>query len=913
MPRLLPLALALALPLLPTAAVGPPPRPELDDWTIDDVVNQEQAADFQLSPDGRFAAWVKSSPDKDKNELVGHLMRTDVKTGREVQLTRGAEACTAPRWSPDGTHLAFLSARPLPKGKGEAKADEEGPKTQIWLLDPTGGEPWPLTEGTRGVARFAWAGDGALVFAAQEDAGRRESVLKDDRKDGTVIVEDEVNEPPVRLFKVTLKDKKVTRLTDNRDRVEQLAVSPDGKHALAVHAQSLRYLYDNKTKPVVYLHDLSAGTRRRVFADARLNISALVWSPDGAGAYATNEHSSKPQLAQAGVTELYYLELKSLKETKVELGWPRGLLAQADNDSAPGVVALNDGFLALLADGTNVRPARFVRKGGAFDRQWLAGEHVRNLYGLAAAPDGKAVVYAHSAASRPVRWHRAALDGARLGEPTAVTALNDYLGKRRLARAEVVRWKGANGDEVEGLLYYPHGWQAGKRAPLVVQIHGGPASADLDSWDERWSYSANLVCARGAFVLRPNYHGSTGYGLKFLESICDGKYCEPELDDIDRGIDALVARGLVDGKRVGLTGWSNGAILTNQLVARSTRYRVAVAGAGSIEYVSDWASCEFGEAFDRFYLGKSPLEDLALYVKKSPFYRLDKVRTPTLILFGAEDRVVHPQQGWAHYRAMQALGQAPVRFVLFPGEKHGLKKLAHQRRKLQEEMAWLDRYLFEGKAEAGELIKDDSPLAWRLKREKAKRVEGKYGVAVNGVLAPETVRHGGLNVGRFEVTEAQYAEYDKNRRVAAGRENYPAAGLTYAQAAGYCAWLSKQTGRRYRLPTAAEAESLYEKPGGGDNTLDAWAGYAVNPEDAAKLRERLRELGGPAPLLKEVGSGRGVGKGEMVYDLGGNVAEWVATKDGKGAVRGGSADAPADDRGGAEAGAAYRGLRVVLD
>src|SRR5262249_39184098 len=193
--------------------------------------------------------------------------------------------------------------------------------------------------------------------------------------------------------------------------------------------------------------------------------------------------------------------------------------------------------------------------------------------------------------------------------------------------------------------------------------------ADTDSWSERWSYAANLFCQRGAFVLKPNYHGSTGYGLAWLESIAHGKYLGPEVEDIEKGVDALIARGLANPKRLGLQGWSNGAILTNELITRTTRYRAASAGAGTVEYVSDWASCEFGDAFDRFYLGKSPLKDPQLYIRKSPFYRFGKVRTPTLIFFGTEDRVVHPQQGWAQYRALQQLGKSPVRFVLFPGAK----------------------------------------------------------------------------------------------------------------------------------------------------------------------------------------------------------------------------------------------------
>jgi formylglycine-generating enzyme required for sulfatase activity len=167
-------------------------------------------------------------------------------------------------------------------------------------------------------------------------------------------------------------------------------------------------------------------------------------------------------------------------------------------------------------------------------------------------------------------------------------------------------------------------------------------------------------------------------------------------------------------------------------------------------------------------------------------------------------------------------------------------------------------------------------------------------------------------VGRFEVTRAQYAAFDRDYAVEPGRENYPAGGLTFEQARAYCAWLSKQTGLAYRLPNGEEAGALYDRAEGGENTLDHWAGYAPNPDDAARLRDKLRELPGPAPLLKEVGSFRAAGPGEAVFDLGGNVAEWVTGKDGKGELRGGSADAPADPRRTTSAAAPeYRGFRVV--
>jgi dienelactone hydrolase len=383
--------------------------------------------------------------------------------------------------------------------------------------------------------------------------------------------------------------------------------------------------------------------------------------------------------------------------------------------------------------------------------------------------------------------------------------------------------------------------------------------------------------------------------------------------DIERGVDALIARGLVHADRLGTLGWSNGAILTTALLVRSPRFKAAAPGAGGAEWVSDWGTCEFGDAFDRYYFGKSPLEDPQLYLKMAPLYQFDKVRTPTLIFQGETDRVVPVHHAWTQYRALQQVGKADVRLVLFPGEKHALHKLVHQRRKLEEELAWFDKYLFKTAKDENEALKSDSPLARMLKLKLAKRDGVRYGTKDNGVLVPETVKHGKLHVGRFELTRAQFAEFDNTYAVDPGTDNYPANGITFEQAKAYCAWLSQKTGRTYRLPTEDEAEELYEKSE-GENTLDYWAGYSVNPDDGKQLQAKIKELGGKAPLLREVGSFRGVGEDDMLFDLGGNVAEWVTTKDGKGLLQGGSADRPADAKQGAnDAGPGYRGFRVVKD
>ncbi|MGA7841902.1 MAG: SUMF1/EgtB/PvdO family nonheme iron enzyme, partial [Candidatus Acidiferrales bacterium] len=301
----------------------------------------------------------------------------------------------------------------------------------------------------------------------------------------------------------------------------------------------------------------------------------------------------------------------------------------------------------------------------------------------------------------------------------------------------------------------------------------------------------------------------------------------------------------------------------------------------------------------------------------------DKVRTPTLIFFGTIDRQVPTEEGWTHYRALYTIGKAPVKFILFPGEAHGPRKLTHQLRKLNEEEAWFDAYLFKTKLPENEALKKGSPLDVALKRATVQKVGGSYGVAFHpaattenpapDVLIPETVTRGAIEIGRFEITRAQFAAFDKDYKFDAGTENFPANGITLEQAQAYCKWLSELTAENYRLPNESETVDFY-KVRSGENTLDYWAGYALNPEDAQRLEAKIKELPGDAPLLREVGSFAAEGEEgeELVFDLSGNAAEWVIAADGAGKTLGGSADRPADGKAQYRAAdPAYTGFRVV--
>lgn len=938
--RRLPLLVLLAL--LAPALAGPPDgvraqSPPADQeatrpWTVDDLLLQESAGDFRFSPDGEWLAWVRRGMDPAEGRRDSDLWLTRVSDGESWQLTRSDASDWSPRWSPDGTRLAFLSDREMP-GAGDEDGDGPGGGSQIWMLRLRGGEPWPATRELRGIRDFGWQGDrDTLVVAAREERSHYERTM-DEREDDARVVEDTLSELPVRLWRVPGGDGAPERVTRNSDWIRSVSVSPSGDRAVVVAGRDLSFTFDGRNPPRTYLVDLATGERRRILEEEKVRPYGVEWALDGSGIYLSHPYSSHPVYETASVVRMgfYALDGASGQEgfRRVDLDWDRELGA--------GFQAVPGGFVALLADGVHYRPARYERRSDGWRRTMLAGEHVPHLYDVTVSPDGGRVAYRTSTAEEPPRPFVARLDGPKVAGPRQIATLNPELERRPMPRAEVIRWRGARGDTVEGILYYPLAHDPDRRYPLVLNIHGGPASQDMDRWTQSWSDPLVLFLQRGAFVLQANYHGSGNYGLEWVESIGGGDYYDLEVPDLEAGVDRLVERGLVHPDSVATQGWSNGAILSNALTVENPgRYKASLAGAGDVEWISDWGNIDFGATFDNYYFGGPPYEIPDVYVRKSPFFELEEVTTPTLIFFGTEDRNVPTSQGWSHFRALQQIGKAPVRFVLFPGEAHGLGRLVHQRRKVEEELAWLDRHLW-GREPFGNLSLDaSSPLARELRLASADRHEGAYGVHRSGSLLPETVPAEGLadgvEIGRFEVTRAQWKAFDPDYRIPAGTANHPVSGVTPEEARAYVRWLSESTGETYRLPTREELEALASRAPAG-NTLDHWAGYGPNPEDAGRLRRASASLSGPAPLLRPVGSFRGTGARRAVtswppgaergsggaghlFDLRGNVAEWALESSGPGSpgesglvAVGPSADRALDSD--SPAGPEYTGLRVI--
>ncbi len=852
-----------------------PPTDGPTHWTPQDIIAIEDIRNLTFSPDHQLMAWTKQRIVKKKDKFVSDLYLTRLDTEADgqyktVQLTQADENDCAPLFSRDSETIYFLSSR------------ADGKK--LWSLSTYGGAPQEVHKFDTTITDINWLNDSTLLYLSGEGKSLYDRE-NEENNDNTVVVEDTVHWDIPRLYSFSLGTKAIQRLTDNRYPIANYAVSRDGRWVMLTLQMSPHYPVDGQPKSTHYLYNMQRGERTQLLQDLQ-TPGNFQFTPDSQGLYLTAERSSDPEWNGAGVTELYYLPLATQAPEKVALDWDWGLGGSYE--------VLSDGVLVHLANGATRTLAYYRKAGSAWTRSELPmpeedAEHVQQFK---VSDDGQKLAFAHSTAQRmPTYW---VTDLGRTQEQRTMAnrrefvKLNGKLKDKARTRAEVIRWKGYQNDEVTGILYYPHNYQEGQSYPLVLSIHGGPSAASLDRWDEDWASYPNMLAQRGAFVLLPNYHGSSNHGLKFVEAI-KKNYYDPELEDITKGIDTLVAQGMVDRNQLGAMGWSNGAILTTMLTVRyPDMFKVAAPGAGDVNWTSDFGTCRFGVTFNQSYFGGAPWDDTGdrnyneAYILKSPLFDMEKVKTPTILFHGSEDRAVPRDQGWEYYRALQQIAQAPVRFLWFPGEPHSLQKVSHQLRKMKEELAWLDTYLFNTYHPENPSLRDDSPLAVLLQREKSSS-DARVGIKKNGLLLPEVVRLApdSIALGKYEVTNAQYQAFRSSHTFAAGHANFPVRSISVDDAKAYVQWLSEQTKATYRLPNAQERRALHRQAcqvAQQENTLDYWAGYALTYQDATNLRDTVSTLS--TPLVREVGSHPAVELAQAsIFDLGGNVAEYTSEGD----------------------------------
>lgn len=877
---------------------------------LEDIFAWKQLTDIKISPveenGQRLIAFVVREVSSEQNRWVPQIwLISTIPGSKPWQLTRRPRGAYAPRWSPDGQGLAFLSQH----------GEKEKAKTQIFLVSKNGGEAEPITDHPEGVDSFEWSHDGrAIYFLAKDPLSEAEKKQRKKKYDAREV---EKKFQYAHLYTIDLKTRTTRRITKGEYHIFEFELSPDGQTLAFAAAPTPLLNYTEQSE--IYTVSVQGGPRKQITSSPGME-SNLKWSPDGRWLTFAKDATQDGTYHYVAPSRLFAVSVSGGKPIILTGRIKTGLSFFGDYFWSP------DGKYIDLLINAGVRN-RAIRLPIKISGEQIQAGKPKILFepeGLLSLWDrdlrGKEVAFALQNPEQPPDVYFA--QNGKFTRARKITDLNPQVRHLKLARHEVLHWQSKDGQEVEGILYYPLDYKPNNPVPLIVDIHGGPFSADRLVFEMNYGSPVHLYSALGYATLMVNYRGSSGYGEEFGRAIV-GHYYEYDVMDILSGVDYLIKKGIADPEHLGLKGWSNGGILTAWITTETNRFKAAVPGAGDVNWISDFGNADIGIPFDIEYFGGRPWENLQHYLEKSPLFRMQRVTTPTLIFFGENDVRVPVEQGFQHFRTLKELGKM-VEFVLFPREGHGLREVTHQRTKIEKETAWFDRYVLEVKERP-------APLAGPLIDHLPQRY-GYYGEWVHGVLIPETITVNAdsfivpfskstdgrtadtlfiksFQMGRFEVTNAQYLMFlqknpdipvpttnrpypsqqiwdTKNRTFQPGYGNHPVVGVTPEEAQQYCQWLSQKTGRKYRLPTPEEwayvavAGKYHRFPWGTQfvanraNSASTWAGYTVfdakaffnSPKGHQKLTRRA--------LTKQVGEFPANAWG--FYDLSGNAWEITA-------------------------------------
>ncbi|MCX6952619.1 MAG: S9 family peptidase [Verrucomicrobia bacterium] len=691
--------------------VGAAPTP-----TIDQLLSLKSVARPRLSPDGKLVAYEVTETDWKENAYVTQLWLADVPSGRSVQLTRGKKSSDNAQWSPDGRWLAFLTERetgavaPLPekdKDKGDKPTAEAKPAArQLWLISPLGGEAWALTRHGTTIEAFRWSEDGRqIAFTAPVPETKEFKARKEKYSDYEVFEEDfDQNQ----LWSLDLAAAEKTGLpveakavtSDPKVNVTTFAWSPDGQRI--VFAGTANPLLGFSSTSDLYLVDLGgAKTVTKVVAlDAP--DTAPAFSPDGTELIFTTS-LARPyrsfmnrHLATVRVDTV----LKSPAKTPANV---RDLTAAFDED--PTLVEWTP--VGIFFRGQQKTSGHlFVLAPSAPAPRRVTSPDVFGLTDASLSRDGRLVAFVSSDATHLPEIYVAPVPAAGATfAPRQLTAMSDQLSGSTVGSVELVSWQSKDGTTIEGVLHKPANFDAAKKYPLLVMIHGGPTgiSRPVLAPAQRY-YPIEQFLAKGALVLEPNYRGSAGYGEKF-RALNARNLGVGDMWDVMSGIDALIARGLVDETKLGSMGWSQGGYISAFLTTNTDRFKAISVGAGISNWMTYYVNTDI-TPFTRHYLDATPWDDPAIYAKTSPMTTIKQAKTPTLIQHGDRDKRVPPPNAYELYRGLRDVG-VTTRLILYAGFGHPINKPKSNRAVLEHNLDWFSHYLF------GDPIPKDSALHGR--------------------------------------------------------------------------------------------------------------------------------------------------------------------------------------------------------
>jgi dipeptidyl aminopeptidase/acylaminoacyl peptidase len=703
----LPAAVPAQPPALALQAAAPAPAaPAQRLLTVDDQLALRAVADPHLSPEGRWVAYTVETADlaKDRTQTDVFMVpfvaaapgATAARGGAApggpgaaaatpIRLTAGDKSAGSPRFSPDGRYLAFLSAR-------------DGCHSQVWLLDRQGGEAQRLTDFKADVKDLAWSPDSrrlALVAADPEPAAPAAAAAPAGRADGDEAHCQGSTPRPIVIRRLQFKRDGEGYLSDLHDHIHvfdretrtslQVTAGPydDSEPAWSPDGAWLAFTSNRTPDPDanentdIFVVPAAPGFTPRAITTAPSADQSPVWSPDGR--WIAYVEGGDPKDFWYGTSHIAVAPALPAGAGAGTGGGPRPLTAALDrNVAAPRFSADGRAVLFLVEEGGNRHLARVPLQGGAVERL-AGGERTIDAFDLDSHGD---IVVLESEPDRPPEL--AALTGG--SALRRLTSTNDELLRGlRLAPVERHQARSADGTPVDVFLIRPPDAPAGAQLPAVLRIHGGPTA----QYDSSFRFEWQLLAAHGYLVIAANPRGSSGYGRDFAHALW-ADWGDKDFADEMAAVDLAVAMGGADPERLGVGGWSYGGILTDYVITKTGRFKAAIAGASETNFLANYGTDHYQYAWET-ELGL-PWRNVERWMALSPWFQVDRITTPTLVLCGTDDVNVPALNSEQLYQALRRLGR-DTELILYPGQTHHISRPSFVKDRYERYVAWYDRYL----------------------------------------------------------------------------------------------------------------------------------------------------------------------------------------------------------------------------
>jgi dipeptidyl aminopeptidase/acylaminoacyl peptidase len=626
----------------------------------------KNVSSISVSPDGSKVLYTvrEAVMTDDRSEYMNQVFLCNADGSNTIQLTRGDKNSSNPGWSPDGKWISFTSSR-------------EG-KNNLYILPLSGGESEKITDVKTGVGLYEWSRDGNMIAFTMMDATTDKEEKDKKGKNDWYFMDEEVKQSRLYVLWLSKKDtagkyvqKKITNENYN---INAFDWSADGKEIVYSYGKSPK-VNDNVYSDIA-LVDVETG-KIKTIANTGAGETDPQFSPDGKMIvyYCTAEPVDWSGPKHAQVYSMSDGKTWRLKATPDENGGIVGWTADGKNILWSEANKTLNSIYSLSIDGKSIT-------------EWNKGS--KDLIGAPTLNSTK--TFLGFTMQNPSQLPEAYISSINNFSPTKVTNVNAEHAAKALPKTELIKWKGADGKDIEGLLTYPLNYQSGQKVPFILNVHGGPAGVFQQNClaGNQAAYPLAALAEMGFAILRPNPRGSSGYGTEFRtanRSDWGGK----DFIDLMNGVDYVVKMGVADENKMGVMGWSYGGFMSSWIVGHTNRFKAASIGAPVVDLAFQNLTDDI-EGFIPSYFNSEPWNDWNAYDAHSPLRFVQNVKTPVMLQHGEADARVPFNNGVMFYNALRRRG-VPVRLLALPRQPHGPTEPKMILKVMQSNVEWFTKYI----------------------------------------------------------------------------------------------------------------------------------------------------------------------------------------------------------------------------